>query len=76
MMPVVKTLALAEIVVPGCVSPGIVVLYAGQWLQPVLEATMVIDSPVLGGRVVAGRTVVPVDKIPVVPSPVAGIALP
>lgn len=35
-----------------------------------------IDLPVLGATVVAGNVVVMVDKLAVVPRPVAGIALP
>lgn len=36
----------------------------------------VIEPPVLGASVVAGSIVVPIDKLAVVPSPVAGMALP
>jgi hypothetical protein len=45
-------------------------------LQPVMVATIVIDSPVVGGTVVAGIVVVTVAKLAVVPRPVAGMALP
>jgi len=75
-MPVVKTLVLASRVVPDSVGPGIVVFQGGQLPQPVIVAMSVIESPVLGTSVVAGKTVVPVDKLAVVPSPVAGMALP
>lgn len=41
-----------------------------------MVAMTVIDSPVLGATVVSGIVVVTVDKLAVVPKPVAGMALP
>lgn len=41
-----------------------------------MVAMIVIDSPVLGATVVAGIVVVTMDKLAVVPKPVAGMALP
>jgi len=76
MMPVVKMLVLASRVVPGSYGPGMVVFQGGQLPQPVIVAMSVIESAVLGASVVAGKTVVPVDKLAVVPSSVAGMALP
>lgn len=53
-----------------------VVFQGGQLPQPVIVAMSVTESPVLGAAVVAGKMVVPVDRLAVVPSPVAGTALP
>lgn len=73
---VVNTAVLAGSVVADCVPPAIVVSQGGQLLHPVIVAISVIDSLVVAAIVVAGTTVVPVDNVPIVPSPVAGIALP
>lgn len=53
-----------------------VVSHGGQLPQPVIVAIRVIELLVVAAIVVAGTTVVPVDNVPIVPSPVAGIALP
>lgn len=53
-----------------------VVFQGGQLPQFVIVAMRVIESLVLGASVVAGMTVVPVDRLAVVPSSVAGMALP
>lgn len=45
-------------------------------MQPVIVAMIVMESAVLGVSVVSGIVVVTVDKLPMVPNPVAGIALP
>lgn len=41
-----------------------------------MVAIIVIDSSVVGATVVAGIVVVTIDKLAVVPRPVAGMALP
>lgn len=41
-----------------------------------MVASMVIESAVLASAVVAAAVVVPIERLAVVPSPVAGMALP
>lgn len=45
-------------------------------MHPVIVAMTVIGAPVLGATVVAEMVVVTVNKLAVVPNPVAGMALP
>lgn len=76
MIPVVNTLVLAGRVLPAWVTPGMVVLFGLQRSQPMLEGTMVSEGAVLAAIVLPAMTVVPVNSSAVVPSSVAGIALP
>lgn len=52
------------------------VLYGGQFAQPVIVETSVMDLPVLAEIVLAGTVVVPVEREAEAPSSVAGMALP
>lgn len=75
-IPVLYIEVMAAFEPPDKVGPAIVVPLWRQNVQPLGTSVIVIDGFVVGEFVVAGIVVVIVDSMPVVPSWVAGIALP